>query len=122
MILKVSSQNEFRFYPDISNNMELPENERFTVVLKRLNNVLNAKVWTSYTKEGGIEIDILKKYKKHIVKIENAPLLQMESGEQRELTIDDLFNEEFTELEIILNQIVDEINRLSETGSLEVKK
>jgi hypothetical protein len=122
MQLQVSSKNEFKHYPDVENNLELPENERFAIVFKMLNLTLHAKQWTKYNEDGSYkDIDTLLLYKTHTMRIDNPPDLLDENGETHLLTVDLLFSEQYPELNEILGDYIDAINQVRTTGEREVK-
>ncbi len=115
MKLKVSSSNEYKFYPSISGNRELPEGERFTVVLRRINQTLATGKWTLYNSKGGVSLDVSSKIRDHIVRFKNPPIIQIDGKEERELTVDDLLSDKFPELSDIIDEVVNEINDISMT-------
>lgn len=113
MKLKVSSSNEYKFYPSIGGNRSLPEGERFAVILRRINQTLATGKWTMYNGKGSVSLDIASKIKDHIVRLVNPPTILIDGKEERELTIDDLIADKFPELSDVIDEIVNEINDLS---------
>jgi hypothetical protein len=121
--LKVNANNEYRFIPDIGDNLKLPDSDKFVVVLKRMSIALNASNWIHYKSDGSMEPDIRAKLRDHIIRFEN-PLLLDDGGKQIDLTIDILLSDKYTALDDLLGQIIDKINEISSKGrtGIEIKK
>lgn len=122
MKLQVSSVNEYKFYPDVADNLSLEEKKRFTVVLKKINRTLHNNKYVVYENNGkDITIDYAAKLKLHIVRIENPPMLEIDKLNSREMVISDLLDDQFEALYGIVEQIFTEITRL-EGITIETKK
>lgn len=123
MKITVSSKNEFEFYPDIAGNLELEPSKRFTIIVRKLNNVLHSSRWASVDTDGHVDVNLSNRVKEHIVRLVNPPMLDIDGGKsERELAVDDLINPEFSELFDIVEQLVYFINQLQDSGSFETKK
>jgi hypothetical protein len=103
MIIKVSSKNEYPFYPDIQGNLDKPEKDRFAIIVCRLNNTLQSGEWAHYG-DGETKFDFAAKVKLHIVRIDNAPMLEID-GKKIEMTPDDLTSNKYPELFPIVNDL-----------------
>jgi hypothetical protein len=121
MKLKVNAENRYNFIPDIADNRKLPESERFVVVLRRLNATLNSGKWASYETEGGVSINMVHKIKDHIIEFKNPPMLD-DGSSQFLLTPEILLSEKYGALNDLIDQIVDEINKISQSQKIEIKK
>jgi hypothetical protein len=123
MKISVSSKNEFKFYPDVWGNMDLEEKERFAVVVKKISRALGVSKWTKFDTDGNIEVDLDGRIKSQIVKLINAPLLEIDGGKKSEvLTIDILYSGLYTQLDPLLSQISDYIADLEVEDDEKVKK
>lgn len=109
--ISVSMKNEFKIYPDIGNNLEFPEKDRFAVVWRRLNEYLHAAKWTDYSTgdDGQVkaEVDPVRHLRAHIVRIENAPSIVLPDGSKKEIDVDLLFAD-YPEIEDMLAKILEE--------------
>jgi hypothetical protein len=122
MNISISGKNEVYFYPKIENNLELAEKDRFCIVLRKLNRTMHADKWARYS-EGDVQISLLKRIQAHMIRLINPPTLQLEDGTEKALTIENLLNEEYSELFSLLVEINDFIqdNLIDDTG-IETKK
>lgn len=123
MKITVSTKNEFPFHPDIADNLKMDSKDQFTVVLRKLNDTLHSRKWATFKRDGEFDIDLQKKIKAHIVELINPPILAPKDGSKEiELTIDILIDSDYPELFNLTHQIIDEINRLQDVGSIDTKK
>ena len=123
MEISVSTKNEYPFYPDIANNLELPVKDRFAIICRKINQAMTSSRWSNYTEEGELVIDVAGKLREHIVRIDNAPVLNIDDGaDTREMTIDDLFSNEFPVLYDIATELMKFAGKIQSEGELEVKK
>ena len=123
MKIAVSTKNEYPFYPDIENNLELPVKDRFAIVCRKINQAMTSGSWSNYTEDGELIIDIKSKLRQHIVRIDNAPVLNIDDGaDTREMTIDDLLGSDFPELYDIATELMKFAGKIQNEGELEVKK
>ena len=122
MRINVNSSNTFKFYPDIEGNLSLPEDKRFTIVVKKVNQSLTSGKWTKFSEGGNVEIDMRAKVKNQIVRLENPPLLRVDNKTEKELTIDVLLGDEFSELYPIVIQLIEFMNKMEREGGIETKK
>jgi hypothetical protein len=108
--LKVSPKNEYAVYPDVGGNLELPEQERFAVIIAKKHKIIQ--------QSGGVrangEFDISAFCKKSFVRIDNAPMLNF-GKTKRALEFDDIFT--IPELEPVANAVFDKIDELSKGGT-----
>jgi len=120
MKIKINALNEYRFYPDLGVEQH---GEKFCVVLKRLSATIHSSRWADFNADtGAVSIDMARRVAAHIVRLENAPELELPDGTARGMVAEDLTNGEYPELFNILEQVNNEINRLDElSGSYEVK-
>lgn len=106
-MIKIQTKNEHPFYPVFGANGETDDSKKFTVVLKKLNDTLHANLWADYKFHGENEIDMkidpFKKVKAHLVKLENAPDIEVDGGESRPLTVEDILK--FDELSPLVEEI-----------------
>ena len=123
MKIKVSSKNEYRFLPDIGEeNAALPDSEKFAIVLRRLSTVIHAGEWSNYDSfTGQVDVNLIRRAGAHIVRLENAPELEDETGKTWVLEKEDLLNSKHPELYDILLQVNTEITRMDNEATLEVK-
>jgi hypothetical protein len=112
MKLVVSSKNEFNFIPDIANNKDIADKDKFIVVMRKVNRSLDSDKWTTFDKEGSFDISYRDKLKAYIVKFVNPPILSIDGVEEKELTVDMLLNSSYPELDILIDQLVDKMNDL----------
>ncbi len=123
MKLTVNSKNEHYFYPEIEDNLEKEEKDRFAIVVKRVNPTLTGSEWVIYNDKHEVKgLDNRARIKSQIKKFVNAPTLDIE-GKEREMTIDDLLSDAFP----IFYDVVTDLNifmgKLDEKGEeLDVKK
>ena len=122
MKLQVNSTNEFTFCPDVSDNLQKPEGERFAIILKKVNRTLQSNKWASFDAEGGININMAEKIRAQIVKLVRPPILLIDGKEEREMTVDDLLGDTFPALFPIVEQLVEEINKLETDSEDSIKK
>lgn len=117
MKLKVSSKNEFYFYPDVQDNLEKQEQDRFAIVVKKVNLALEGASIYQYDENYKLTgIDNLAKLKLHIKELRNAPMLEIGDTEEREMKIDDLLSGDFPELYSIVSGLNNFIINLDAEG------
>ena len=122
MKLTISSKNEYYFYPNVGDNLKKEEKDRFTIVVKKVNPALVGSNWFIYNdKNEYVGINNAVKLRSHVKEIKNAPILLID-GEEREMTIDDLFSNDYTELYQIVLDLNQFISKLDTNGELETKK
>ena len=121
MEFNISGKNEFTLIPEIGNNKEIPHNQQFRIVHKKLSNRLHSGKWSSFDATGKFSYDIFAKVREHVIRIENPPKLKMKDGQHRSMTIDDLCNESYHELYPVVEQIIDAIE-LSKKEGIDSKK
>lgn len=112
MEIKVNAKNEYYVYPDAFGNLELPEKDRFVIVLAKRHKIIQQSGGVRYNGE----FDIAAFCKKSFLRIENAPLLDF-GKLKRALEFNDIF--EIPELESVANAIFDKINDIS--NGVEIK-
>ena len=122
MEIQLGSKNEFVFVPEIANNLELPENEQFKVVYRKLSNRLHGSKWSHFNKDGDFEYDYFLKLKENIIRLENAPELRFKTGQLKKMSIKDLCNPENHELFDLVEQIVKDIETTEAEGIGSKKK
>lgn len=98
MEIKINKTNRFNFYPDVQNNLDLPEKDRFCIVVKKLNTTMHYGKWSTPGDDGKTNVDMGKYYKEHIVELINAPTINIDGKEKRALTADDFLGDEMKEL------------------------
>jgi hypothetical protein len=122
MKIKVSSKNEFKFVPDIFNNLELDPKDQFTIVLKKLS-ALDENNYTIYNKEdGSVKINLRERIKASIVRLENPPILEIDDQNEIELTVDILASGKYEALYDLEDMLLFEIKRLDDDSNLNAKK
>lgn len=122
MKIKVSAKNRYDFIPDIGDNLKLPDNEKFVIVLTRLNQVLNSGKWSHFGADGSVSVNLKQKMIDHIIEFKRPPLID-DGVSQKELTVEMLLSDRYPELSDLVNQILGEIN--ANTGrkpEIETKK
>jgi hypothetical protein len=87
MKLKIEKLQEVAFYPDVEGNLALPENERFTIHLKKQSAFRLMDCYTSI--DGTMHIDKGAYIQMTVQGIDNPPILQFGKTE-REATIEDI--------------------------------
>lgn len=97
MKLNVSSKNEHKFVPNLGNNLELPEDQQFVIIYKKINKFLHGQEWTIYKKDNTVDrVDYPKLMKMHIVRLVNPPILHdTETDKEEELTILTLVSDKY---------------------------
>ena len=121
MEIKVGGLNEFRFVPDIVDNLEQPKEKRFVIVVKKISNVLNSQNWVSLDENGEGIIDKGKMYLANIVRFENAPFMD-DNGKKTVLTSEELTEGKYHVLYDIMDKLAIFINNLGSQGNDETKK
>ena len=122
MKITVSSLNEYCFIPDIMSNLKEPKERQFRIYIKKVNSTLTAGRWSKFEKDGNFEIDLKAKIKEQIVRLENAPVLNVDGKQDVPLTIDILMSDKYHELFSIQTQVLEFIGKLEREGTLETKK
>ena len=122
MEIQLGSKNEFEFVPDIGNNLELPEQEQFKVVYRKLSNRLHASQWSSFDKEGNFNYNYFDKIKANVIRLVNPPELRFNTGQLKKMTVKDLCNEENHELFGLVEQITNAIEETEKEGIGSKKK
>jgi hypothetical protein len=123
MKIAVSSINEYCLTPDIGNNLKEPKEKQFKIFLKKINSTLMSGKWAHFEKDGEFQINLKSKIKEHIIRIENAPMLDVDGGKkQEEMTVDIMMSDKYSELFGLQNQIVEFIGKLEREGTVETKK
>lgn len=87
MILNVT-KNEYPYYPDVQNNLELPEKDRFTFVLRKTSYVIDSQRWSEYDENGNYILNKDSFVRAHVVRIENAPELKPLDDSQSSMVLD----------------------------------
>ena len=121
MRISISSQNEYAFTPDVFGNLELPDDEQFQIICRRVDNTLYADRWSSFNFSGELVINPREKIRSHIVKFVNAPMLSVDGKTEKELTIDELLSGKYIELSDLVAQLTMFISK-SYSGDIEFKK
>ena len=98
MEIKVNKTNRFNFYPDVQDNLELPEKDRFCIVVKMLNTTFHYGKWSTPGDDGKTNVDMKKYYKEHIVELINSPTIDIDGKLKRPLEVDDFLGDEMKEL------------------------
>ncbi|GAF78883.1 unnamed protein product [marine sediment metagenome] len=112
MKLKVGRADIRRYYPDIGNNLDVPESERWCIVLRKPPKFRMATIGFTTEVRGGVahqNFDQRAYYEEFIVRHENAPDLDIE-GKVRKLRAADLF--EFDSLIPVIDGIAEIIAEL----------
>lgn len=110
-----SLAGKLTFFPAISNNLELPESERFAFELSHVSQfqiTCNARQ-VEITEDGvrATSLDTQKYIKMHIKKIINPPTLKIDGGKKSELlTIDNLFT--YPQLESVWDELSYQISKV----------
>lgn len=114
MILNVT-KNEYPYYPDVQNNLELPEKDRFTFILQKKSQTLNIHEWGDIKDGGKVNIQVEKYIRSHVKGIENPPQIgeTKEGQEPLFLNLDILFSEVYPELFDILEDLFIKIKELN---------
>jgi len=116
MKIKVNGNNEYKFYPNLGVTQD--EASLFCVVLRRLSSTIHSGMWASYNaKTDGVDIDMIRRARAHVVRLENEFFLEDETGQEWKVTIEDIFSGKYPELYGIIEQINAEIARLDEMGA-----
>jgi hypothetical protein len=96
MQIKVGKQATRTVYPDIEGNLDLPEAERFGIVLEKPSQSRLNEVATEYvTDEGGAvrqKVNLSAITRSYIKRLVNAPEVDFEGGDTRTLKVSDLFS------------------------------
>lgn len=121
MKIAVSSKNEFKVIPDIADNLELPEGEQFVVVMRKLSQLQSGE-WSTVNADNEVNVDIKKKLAMAIVRLENAPTIDIDGVEQTELTKDILIDSTYPELYGLQMLLISEVYKSESDGSIDVKK
>jgi hypothetical protein len=103
--IKAIAKNEHRVVPDIGGNLELPENDRFAVVIQRRHTIM---MQTEAVTAGG-KFSFRDFIRPSIKRLENAPLINF-GNVKRAMEIDDMFDIEV--LEPVLDAVFDKISEL----------
>jgi len=123
MKLSVNSKNEYYFYPDVADNLEKEEKERFTIVVKKINPALiGTDVYIYNDNNEFVGVNNAIRLKSHVKELRNPPILQVDGVEERELTIEDLFSDNYTELYSIVLELNMFIHKLNTEEEFETKK
>lgn len=123
MKLTVSSKNEYYYYPEILDNLEKEEKDRFAIVVKKVNQALSGGDWFKYDTKGKyLGISNSKKLRSYVKGLKNAPMLDIDGKTEREVTIDDLFSDDFPALYQIVTGLNDFVLKLDTDGEIETKK
>ena len=120
MIISISNKNEFEFAPTIGGNRDVDVDSQFKIVVKKIDTTLTVSKWARITDDGTI-LDLAKKLKEHIVRIENAPTLKIDDVE-RALTVQDLLGGNISELFPIIEELSIFISTLEEVDQSEAIK
>ena len=112
MKLKVNANNEYAFTPDIGDNRKLPDGERFVVMLRRLNQTLHSGKWSAFGMDGTVSVDLKTKIRDHIIELKRPPVID-DGATQKELTVEMLLSDRYSELDDLVNQILAEINSMA---------
>jgi hypothetical protein len=121
MEITVSSKNEFRVVPDIMNNTDFEDKDRFAVIMRKLSS-LESGEWSSVSADNKVFFDIRKKLKKAIVRLENAPSIKIDDTEVIPLTVDIILSGKYPELYSLETFLISEMTRLESEGVLDIKK
>lgn len=109
MKIKVKSQAHETIYPDIENNIELPEEKRFAIVMRRPPRV---ELWAKLGVSESDQVDIAVWARAHVVELRNAPTLTFDDGTSREMTVADIF--EFDDLIDLQGVVIATANKFHE--------
>jgi hypothetical protein len=110
MEIKISRPAERTVYPDIAGNLDLPEDERFAVVLRKPSDqkIADESIEMVYGENGELE----QRYnwrgaaRAYIHRLVNAPQVNVD-GRKRDLRVQDIFR--YDELQPVLKAVNDEI-------------
>lgn len=127
-------ENSFEFIPDIADNLKEEPEKQFKIILTKVNQTLKASEYAKYEVNGidasgkpKIEmtsLDDTKFYRDHVKRFVNAPIIENEKGETKEITPDDLFSNKYVSpvLDSLLEQIIIKIGNLRQDADEKVKK
>lgn len=118
MKLTLSLKNEYPVYPDIQDNLSLPESQRFTVILRKKSKFLHNYLWTKQLDNGNVITDPMLFVQEHLVRFVNPPEI-MDADDRTVITLTpeillsgvypDL-NHLITELMVSAGELDDEVN------------
>lgn len=115
MKVRITTPTKCTIYPDIEDNAELPESDRFGIELQRPSDqaISEAGVRTEYDDYGNVRTvyDQMGVARAWIKRLINPPDLEIE-GRQRKMRVGDIFR--FSELAPVVKQINEKITDLSE--------
>jgi hypothetical protein len=115
MEISINKPAESVCYPDIDDNLSLPEEKRFGFRLRKPSAIrLAQQVRRTRVVNGEtiVEQDWTGSIRAYVVEILNPPTLKLGDEESRDLVLSDVF--EYSELNPIIGQLSDAINKLRE--------
>lgn len=115
MQIKIQRPSSRTIYPDIEDNLSLPESERFAIQLERPSEVQLAEVSLEYVSDGNghvqQKVNTNAITRAFIKKMINPPDLEVD-GKTRKMTTADLFRfDEFSEIMREIDGIIGELRR-----------
>jgi hypothetical protein len=117
MKVRITTPTKRTIYPDIENNSELPEGERFGVELQRPSDqtLSEASVRTEYDDTGSVRTvyDTLGMARAWVKGLVNPPEIEID-GRSRKMRVADIFR--YTELAPVLREINEAIQEMAEEG------
>jgi len=115
MIIEVTQKNEVKFYPIFMGNDKAAAKDKFCFVMTKPHNLM---VQTASLTAGG-RFDLASFIKAHVLRIDNPPLINIDSGKAREMTIDDVCL--FTELESLFTELSFEVTSMQKAKEVDIK-
>lgn len=116
MEIKVSAARVVTLVPNIGENLELPENEQFRIVMQKPSRWNASKGGLRpIIKNGEVEMEIDREnaIKMYVKKLINPPVLQLDGGTTREMDVRDLF--EYDELSSVLDEVSKAMHKMNES-------
>lgn len=113
MQIKIQKPSSRTIYPDIENNLALPESERFAIQLERPSEVRLSEVSLEFVSDGNGDmhqkVNMQAITRAFIKRIVNPPDLEVD-GKTRKMTVSDLFR--FDEFNGIMREVDEAIGEL----------
>lgn len=115
-----SSVGKILYFPDVSNNLELPEKDRFGFELNHVSDFqINASARSLVATKDGIKansLDVNEYIRLHIKQILNPPTLKIDGDKEEDMKIKHLF--EFAQFEEIKDDLFIEISKIRKVSGL----
>lgn len=117
MKVKIKTPATKIYYPDIENNLELPEEERFAIELKRPPRHELYLKSVRISDDDSVDTDISAYSLAHVAKLVNPPTLNLD-GEERLMVPKDIFRwDEFTAIASKILNLANEMDPASGSDS-----